>query len=327
MTAQHLTPATGDTAAANSRLVAASLSQWRAREMVTVLAMRDDLVRVADKDRSKPEFEIVKQRLALAESILLRSSRMRSRRRWFTGSDPELVLGAFATAGQAMTALVSEEELRATLPDLRSSITAYLPDNTVAAQAVDHLLADVASIDRSQLREIRRAVDDSRVEAMAHVKNFQNKLLVLSAVLACGLAVVTAVQALDPTRIPLLMDGVRQPQAWDAFEVMVLGSVGGAFAALIAAAGQRGYRGPYSLGLTQSLVKLPAGAATALIGVLLLQHGLVGVQGPQSREVALAYAALFGYAQQLGTRLLDQKGEEMLQAARSKHDPAKQKCA
>lgn len=302
-------------------LVNASLSQWRAHGMAAVLALRAELRRV-EPQQNASEYGIVQDRLLLAERILLRSPNQRSRRRWFTGSDPVLVFGALSDAEQAMTALTSEPDLRAALPDLRSAVTAYLTDPSPAAHVLDQIIAGDAVLDRSAVREIRRTVGESRVEAMAHVKNFQNKLLILSAVLTSGLAVVMIVQALDPTRIPLATTS-QGARPWDAFEVMILGAVGGAVAALIAAARQRGYRGPYALGLTQSLLKLPAGAATALVGVLLLQNGLIGVLGPQSDGKALAYAALFGYAQQMGTRLLDQAGEQVIQAARSKDDPAK----
>jgi len=56
-----------------------------------------------------------------------------------------------------------------------------------------------------------------------------------------------------------------------------------------------------------------SGAATAVIGVLLVQSGIV-VSPAQSASEALflAYAAVFGFSQQLLTRFVDKRAGKLL---------------
>jgi hypothetical protein len=63
-------------------------------------------------------------------------------------------------------------------------------------------------------------------------------------------------------------------------------------------------------------LKATAGAATAVIGVMFFSAGIVpGLGQLPSQAVILTYAVLFGYAQQLFTRVIDQKAKAVLQAA------------
>ncbi|MGO9762607.1 MAG: hypothetical protein ACLP1Q_15230, partial [Solirubrobacteraceae bacterium] len=58
------------------------------------------------------------------------------------------------------------------------------------------------------------------------------------------------------------------------------------------------------------------GAATAMVAVLLLHSGLiVEPKGqPTSIEVVLGYAALFGFSQELLTRLVDKRASAIIES-------------
>jgi hypothetical protein len=76
---------------------------------------------------------------------------------------------------------------------------------------------------------------------------------------------------------------------------------------------------PNDLQVSLAFLKLPAGALTA-IGGLVLIHGqfIPGLTDLDSQGQILAYAIVLGVAQQLVTRFVDQKAEDILAAVPSK---------
>jgi hypothetical protein len=95
----------------------------------------------------------------------------------------------------------------------------------------------------------------------------------------------------------------------------------GLTAAGIAAAGAirrvRGSSEPYGVPIALALLKLPTGAVTALLGLLLMRGGFIpGLSALDTSAQILAWAIVFGYAQQLFTRLVDQQAHSVLDAVR-----------
>src|ERR1041385_1474450 len=69
---------------------------------------------------------------------------------------------------------------------------------------------------------------------------------------------------------------------------------------------------PYTT-LFRSLLKLPTGALTAVLGLLVLRGGLIpGFTELDSSAQILAWAIIFGYAQQLLTRPIDDWATQVL---------------
>jgi hypothetical protein len=100
--------------------------------------------------------------------------------------------------------------------------------------------------------------------------------------------------------------------------------IGLAAAAVAAAAAIRGIRGssePHGLPVAVAVLKMPTGAVTALLGLLLMRGGFVpGLTALDTSAQILAWALVFGYAQQLFTRLVDQQAQTVLQAVRGGGD-------
>jgi hypothetical protein len=66
-----------------------------------------------------------------------------------------------------------------------------------------------------------------------------------------------------------------------------------------------------------TVLKLPTGAITALLGLLLVRGQFVpGLTALDTSAQILAWALIFGYAQQLFTRLVDQQGQTVLDSVR-----------
>jgi hypothetical protein len=100
---------------------------------------------------------------------------------------------------------------------------------------------------------------------------------------------------------------------WDVAVVMLVGLIAAAVAAAAAVRNVRGTSTPYSLPVALAVLKLPTGALTALLGLLLMRGGFVpGLSALDSSAQIVAWALVFGYAQQLLTRLVDDQAQTVL---------------
>ncbi|HMJ32786.1 MAG TPA: hypothetical protein VK501_02625 [Baekduia sp.] len=108
--------------------------------------------------------------------------------------------------------------------------------------------------------------------------------------------------------------------------VEIIGLIAGAVAGAVALRGIQGTSTPYSLPIALAFLKLPTGAITALLGLLLMRAQFVpGLSALDSSAQILGYAIVFGSAQQLFTRLVDQRAQGVLAdvgAAVKATDPA-----
>lgn len=108
-------------------------------------------------------------------------------------------------------------------------------------------------------------------------------------------------------------------------DLLVVELVGLTAAAVAAVATIRKLRGSSErLGLPVALaaLKLPTGAITAFLGLLLMRGQFVpGLSALDTSAQILAWALVFGYAQQLFTRLVDQQGQTVLDNVRGADTP------
>jgi hypothetical protein len=103
-------------------------------------------------------------------------------------------------------------------------------------------------------------------------------------------------------------------------DIFVVELVGLAAAAVAAAGAIRGIRGSSersNLPVVLAVLKLPTGAITAFLGLLLMRGQFVpGLSALDTSAQILAWALVFGYAQQLFTRLVDRQGQTVLDSVR-----------
>ena len=99
----------------------------------------------------------------------------------------------------------------------------------------------------------------------------------------------------------------------DIAVVEFAGLIAAALAAATVLRGLRGTSTPYRVPLALALLKLPAGALTAVVGLLLMRGGFVpGLSALDTSAQIIAWAVLFGYAQQLLTQLVDRQANGVL---------------
>jgi hypothetical protein len=100
--------------------------------------------------------------------------------------------------------------------------------------------------------------------------------------------------------------------------------IGLAAAAVAAAAALRSIRGssePYGLPIALALLKLPLGALTAVLGLLLMRGQFVpGLTALDTTGQIIAWALVFGYGQQLFTQMVDRQAHTVLNAVRGAGD-------
>ncbi|MFV8053805.1 hypothetical protein [Mycobacterium sp. 48b] len=103
----------------------------------------------------------------------------------------------------------------------------------------------------------------------------------------------------------------------DVIIIELVGLVAAAIAAAAAISHVRGSSERYGIPVALAALKLPTGALTAFLGLLLMRGGFVpGLNALDTSAQILAWGLVFGYAQQLFTRLIDQQGQSVLNAVR-----------
>jgi hypothetical protein len=119
-------------------------------------------------------------------------------------------------------------------------------------------------------------------------------------------------------------DAVRSNATkWDLLVVELVGLIAAAVAATAAIRGIRGSSERYGLPVALAALKLPTGAVTAFLGLLLMRGQFVpGLSALDTSAQILAWALMFGYAQQLFTRLVDRQGQTVLETVRGASAPA-----
>ncbi|WP_217897220.1 hypothetical protein [Geodermatophilus saharensis] len=108
-------------------------------------------------------------------------------------------------------------------------------------------------------------------------------------------------------------------------DLIVVELVGLTAAAIASAAAIRRMKGSserYGLPVALAALKLPTGAVTAFLGLLLMRGQFIpGLSALDTSAQILAWALVFGYAQQLFTRLVDQQGQTVLDSVRGADRP------
>jgi hypothetical protein len=108
-------------------------------------------------------------------------------------------------------------------------------------------------------------------------------------------------------------DDRRLPAPGDVALVALFGLLGGALSSAFALRKLQGTATTYDVPLALALLKLPSGALTAIVGILLVRGEFIpGLSQLDNQPQILAYAFFFGIAQQVATRYLDSRAEAIL---------------
>jgi hypothetical protein len=273
-------------------------------------------------------------------------SRWKRLRSFSSGSPFERALGNVDAAETHILRLAPPEYLCGLMPSLRAHVNRYLPKGDPRRERFDSL-ADTAqkrALHEDELTAVvaaYHAANSQRRRDLLRLRSFRNVLLVaagLMLVVAVGLGILGM---LRPQMIPLCfypdeakvvcptgetaggpfpdVDVVINDtvSGWDVWLVEIVGLVAAALASAFSLRGIRGTSMPYSLPVALAVLKLPTGAVTAFLGILLMRGGFVpGLTALDTPAQILSWAIIFGYAQQLFTRFVDQQGHAVLENVR-----------
>ncbi|MGP4022067.1 hypothetical protein [Actinomadura sp. 3N407] len=113
----------------------------------------------------------------------------------------------------------------------------------------------------------------------------------------------------------------REVAGWgDYIVVEFIGLVAAGIAAASALRKIRGTSTAFGIPVALALLKLPTGALTAVLGLLLMRGGFVpGLSALDSPGQIIAWAVVLGYSQELFTKFVDRQGQAVLDGV---HGPA-----
>jgi hypothetical protein len=194
-----------------------------------------------------------------------------------------------------------------------------------------------------------RAASSAARREIVQIRSFRNILYTAATLLALIAGGVVVLGIFRPDLIPLCFKpgtavvcptnvagpiAERMPQSnvdriirdtagpWDIPLVALVGVVSAAISAAVALRNLRGTTTPYSLPVALAVLKLPTGALTAILGLLLMRGDFVpGLSALDSPAQIVAWAILFGYAQQLFTRLVDERAHSVLNQVGGQEQP------
>ncbi|MEV6168551.1 hypothetical protein AB0L99_10060 [Streptomyces sp. NPDC051954] len=179
-----------------------------------------------------------------------------------------------------------------------------------------------------QFRELAvralRAANDAQDLERARARSFRNILLtsVLLTGMIAGLLVLWGY--VEPAAIAekLCFDSQddgrfcpigKEAAGGDVLIVEFFGLCGAALAGAVSLRHMQGTATPYMVPICLLLLRLPIGALAAVFGLLVIQGGFVpGLSDLDSGAQVLAWALMFGIAQETVTRLVDQQGKKVL---------------
>lgn len=242
-------------------------------------------------------------------------------------------------------------DIHALMPSLQAHVDSHLDARDPRRTRFDEIAEetrkrDMHEGDRGTVAAAHRAASSEARREVVRVRSFRNVLLVAASLLALaagGLAVLGVVNpdviplcfAPDDQRVvcptaenPLNGQGVEAvtretTSSWDLALIEMVGLVAAAVAAAAALSGIKGTSIPYSLPVALSLLKLPTGALTAVLGLLLMRGEFIpGLSALDSSGQIVAWGVVFGAAQHIFTRMVDQQAQTVLEGIGSASAPA-----
>jgi hypothetical protein len=212
--------------------------------------------------------------------------------------------------------------LRSTMPATAQRRQALERQYAAATAAHPPATTDVVAVKRWVLEKALEWSYAATDAQYARLRNFRTIIAGVSLAVLLLVVALAALGAVWPATFGLCFIGDGSgtvcptggsPARHDAFVVAVLGAAGGALAGVLAVRTMQGTATPYGVPLTLALLKLPFGALTALLGLVLVHGRFVpGLANLDTSGQILAYAIALGVAQQAVTALVDRRGQELL---------------
>lgn len=277
--------------------------------------------------------------------------------RMTSGASVTRVQSRINAAEANLLRLAPDEDLIGLLPSVRAVVRENLQAKDPRRRQLEDIVAKRReALTVSERGEVVSAMREASAEArrkMSRIRSFRNVLFVTAGFLTVFAVAMAIVGAVSPTALPVCFTPDQQVvcataqtpfaqgddldralaatvSGWDLALIELIGMVAAAIAAAAALHKIRGTSTPFSLPIALALLRLPTGALTALLGLMLMRGGFIpGLSNLDSSAQILAWAIVFGYAQEVFTRLVDTQAHTVLDdvgqtspTARTATDPA-----
>ncbi|MFI9202799.1 hypothetical protein [Streptomyces sp. NPDC053048] len=303
-------------------------SSWRQRCASHIAQLQSELGQVRERGLSDSDQIIAgmaDKHLGAARDAVARRGDLHS---LLSGSEVDRAWPNIHKAEAAILRLVPEDELYAWGATVLARAQQHLGEQdprrsllTERLEGNEHRLdSEFRDLAVHTLQAANEAADDER----AQVRTFRNFVLVSVAALTTLAIAVICWGNIDPAVIPEKMcfypnnirtcpAGGGTPSAGDITLVMFVGMCAAALAGAFSLRHIQGTSTPYMVPMVLMLLRLPAGALSAFIGLLLIRGSFVpGLTNLDTSGQILAWAAFFGVAQEAITRMIDDQGNRVL---------------
>jgi hypothetical protein len=250
--------------------------------------------------------------------------------------------------------MASEEVRRGQLPSLLAHVRRHLEIEDPRRVAVEQLAMRPPSqpwddIDVERVLAALHAASSQARREVRQIRSFRNTLVATAVALTIAATVMAVVGWRSPASMPMCFQPVdlvvcptstrsvtakppllavdeaqvddamrKQARPGDVALIELLGAMAAALSAALALRNVKGTSSPFSLPIALAVLKLPTGALTAVLAIVLMRGEFVpGLSALDSSAQILAWAIIFGYAQQLFTQLVDRQANTVLENARS----------
>lgn len=275
---------------------------------------------------------------------------------WWRGTLVEAGFQNLHAARAEIVHLYDETELRAELPEALARVEEGLQKDDPRRAEAQRMATATGPVDAASVRKMIEMGYSAADQSHSRVRSFRNVVLVAASVLTIFLIAFGAYVSTHPTAVPLCFTTTEAaaagatgdaagaattstriicptsetvvsaggqatggPAGRDVLVVALLGILGAGLASAISLRNVRGTSTPYDVPASLAFLKVPTGALTAIAALVAIRGDFVpGLSSLDSQEQILAYALVFGYAQQLLTGLVDKQGQSILSGVPSK---------
>lgn len=293
------------------------LSVWREVVRGRLADLHVDLDGLPVDCRDDPRYLDAQRRLKEAIEIVDAPCTLRS---LFNGAAVEAAWLRVHAVDVAVVRLATPGVVRARLPEIVSTGKELLGDSHDSVVALRDILGHSkwTEHDREALAHSVKAVYAASDSESIRLRSFRNILLGSTAVLALLAICFGVVGACRPDTFGLVTTGASMSRA-DIAIAELLGLVSASLVGAVAIRRMRGTSTAYAVPMASLLLKLPAGALTAVAGLLMVKAGIAGdgVNVTTNAHV-VGYSLLFGASQQGITGMVDRQAQSLLNNISSK---------
>ncbi|GAA2971942.1 hypothetical protein [Actinokineospora diospyrosa] len=290
-------------------------SAWR---MSVVERLQRLQAEIDQRDGGVPTAVHTAMRIA-ARAVLLKSSLPR----WYSGVNLERAWRAVHLADEVLVA--SSPDLVGRMPAIRATVSRKLPGKDPRLKALEPAVFDglSAAAQREVVLTALRGAHQSSHDAATAVRSLRNRIILFGLLLLAINIAVGWLTAHHERMLPLcLVNGANticptggpNPTSGDVWWLQLMGMLGASIAVVVLLLRTKPSVVPYTLTPYQAIVKVLLGSILAVVGVLVLRAGLLH-DVVTTQASLIAFALVLGYSQQVGTRLLDNFADQVVQRA------------